>query len=75
MACTCGPNEACSDCPTTVNGLYEGQRRVVNELQKRIIRETQTHPSGQVKDLALSLAVAVDKLQQLSGGNFKSNVG
>jgi hypothetical protein len=67
MACTCGPKEACSKCPPTVNGLHEYQRRVVNELQKRITREAPSLPSGQLKDLALALAAAVDKLNSLSG--------
>jgi hypothetical protein len=66
MACNCGPNEACSQCPPTVNYLYDSQRRVVNALQKRVADEADNLPSGQLKDLALALAVAVDKLNQLN---------
>lgn len=69
MACTCGPTEACSQCPPTVNGLHEHQRRVVNELQKRVVKEASTMRSGDLKDLALALAAAVDKLNALSGRN------
>lgn len=69
MSCTCGVNEACSDCPPTVNGLYDHQRRVVNDLQKRIVRDADKVPSGQLKDLALALAAAVDKLALLNGGS------
>lgn len=66
MTCTCGVNEACSNCPPTVNMLHEHQRRVVNELQKRIQADAHRIPTGQLKDLALALAAAVDKLNALN---------
>lgn len=67
--CTCGPNEACSDCPTNVLDL---QVEVVVALQKQLLHRIEKFPtaglqgpnwSRDLKDLAVAIGVAFDHLR------------
>lgn len=60
MECTCKHDAACSSCPES---LADRQEKVVRHLQGVLTK--QTWPSGQAKDYALALGVAVDKLLAL----------
>jgi hypothetical protein len=77
--CSCGPNEACSGCPQfiaqadgsrtewrTPDPIIERQRGVIAALQRRVLRDADGRPSGDVKDTAIALGVALDKLELLT---------
>jgi hypothetical protein len=78
-SCNCGPNQACSECPKSItqadgscsewrtpDPIIERQRGVIAALQRRVLRDADGRPSGDVKDTAIALGVALDKLELLT---------
>lgn len=47
------------------NELIKAQSRVVSAAQERLTHDLGHHPSGEIKDIAIALGVAVDKLDVL----------